>query len=82
MNIDAKESCLCNHCTLLSHNFCLQLVFLLISAVFLFRHMMANKFSNMSLLRMIEGLAKDGYASNKFLPEGWRVRYITKCFKN
>ena len=44
--------------------------------------MMANKFSDMSLLRMIEGLAKDGYASNKFLPEGWRVRYITKCFKN
>ena len=48
----------------------------------LIRHMMANKFSDMSLLRMIEGLAKDGYTSNKFLPEGWRVRYITKCFKN
>ena len=44
--------------------------------------MMANKFSDMSLLRMIEGLAKDGYTSNKFLPDSWRVRYITKCFKN
>ena len=58
------------------------LLFISFSAVFLFRHMMANKFSDLSVLRMIEGLAKDGYASNKFLPEGWRVRYMSKCFNN
>ena len=62
--------------------FAFNLFFYSFSAVFLFRHMMANKFSDMSLLRMIEGLAKDGYTSNKFLPDSWRVRYITKCFKN
>ena len=42
--------------------------------------MMANKFSDLSVLRMIEGLAKDGYTCNNFLPEGWRVRYMSKCF--
>ena len=40
--------------------------------------MMANKFSDKSVLRMVDGLAKDGYASSNFLPEGWRVRYMSK----
>ena len=40
--------------------------------------MMANKFSDKSVLRMIDGLAKDGYASSNFLPDGWRVRYMAK----
>ena len=42
--------------------------------IFLLRHMLANKFSNSAVMKMIEGLVKDGFASSKFLPEGWRVR--------
>ena len=68
--------------TCVSITFTSNLLFNSFKAVFLFRHMMANKFSDLSVLRMIEGLAKDGYASNKFLPEGWRVRYMSKCFNN
>ena len=44
--------------------------------------MMANKFSDMSVLRMIDGLSKDGYASSQFLPEGWRVRYMSKSLNS
>ena len=43
---------------------------------------MANKFSDVCVLRMIDGLAKDGYDPSEFLPEGWRVRYISKSLNN
>ena len=48
----------------------------------LIRHMMANKFSDLAVMRMIEGLVKDGYTPSKFLPEGWRVRYVLKFSNN
>ena len=48
----------------------------------LIRHMMANKFSELAVMRMIEGLVKDGYTPSKFLPEGWRVRYVSKLCNN
>ena len=43
--------------------------------------MVANKFGDKSVQRMIDGLAKDGYASSNFLPEGWRVRYMSKTMR-
>ena len=42
--------------------------------------MLANKFSDSAVLKMIEGLVKDGFSQSKFLPENWRVRWLSKGY--
>ena len=42
--------------------------------------MLANKFSDSAVMKMIEGLVKDGFSQSKFLPENWRVRWLSKGY--
>ena len=42
--------------------------------------MLANKFSDSAVSKMIEGLVKDGFSQSKFLPENWGVRWLSKGY--